>query len=133
MYKRILILGVILGVILVVILGVDLYRTDYAHAATRKPAVCRIWSEDGVWAYDTHDITIDDFEKHHVRSFKQGKTFKVKTVKNGFAKVKYKGKVLWISASLLEVKTAGWIKLEGKWKKVKPGFDFWEYYRYGGC
>lgn len=108
---------------------VCLIGAEEAKADTRKPAVCQVWSEDGAWVYDTCKITVENFEKHHVAMFKQGRKMKVYATKNGWAKIKHKGKTAWISSKVLDVKKAGWVKLEGHWRKVKPGFDFYAYFR----
>lgn len=114
-----------------IILLAFLIKTETAQASVKKPAVCKVWSEDGAWVYDTYRINVENFEKHHVATFRKGRSMKVYSTRNGMAKIKLHGKTAWISSKLLDVKKAGWIKLEGKWKKVKPGFDFLAYIKWG--
>ena len=132
-------LRVWVGMLLIaIVVLLCLIRAEETLAVTKKPAVCQVWSEDGAWVYDTYKVTYmlreNDMTKmirHHKATFKKGKTMKVYATKEGMAKIKYHGRTAWISSKLIDVKKAGWIKLEGKWKKVKPGFDFLAYIKWG--
>lgn len=117
--------ALLLVVVLVLSAGVP------ANAKTRKYATCSVAVEDGIWIYDTYKINVDSFEKHHIGEYKEGKRFKVYETKEGMARIKYKGKRAWIPTKNIEVVKNGWVKIEGKWKKVKKGFSFWMYIKYG--
>lgn len=114
------------------IASIIMYGILCAETAEAKTyAKCEVVTEDPVWIYDTYKINVENFESHHVGSYKLGKRFKVYETKKGFGRIKYKGKKAWIPTKNLEVISAGYIKIEGKWKRVKPGFDFWLYIKYG--
>ena len=102
-----------------------------AYAKKRTYAVCLVAVEDALWVYDTYKVSAENFEKHHVGSMNPGKKFKVYETKNGMGRIKYKGKRAWVSTKNLEVVKKGYVKVEGKWKKVKPGFSFWLYIKFG--
>lgn len=106
-------------------------ESEYAEAKTRVYATCEVAIEDPVWIYDTHKITVENFEQHHVGEYYDGKKFKVYQTRNGMGRIKFHGKKAWIGTKNIKVIKKGWIKIEGKWKLVKPGFDFWSYIMHG--
>lgn len=114
-----------------IILMAFLIKTETAQASVKKPATCKVLGEDKVWVYDTYDLGTGSAAAHHIATFKPGRKMKVYATKNGMAKIKLHGRTAWIGTRMLDVTKKGWIKLEGKWKLVKPGFDFLAYIKWG--
>ncbi len=108
-----------------------LVSAETAEAKTRTYAKCQVAVEDSLWVYDTYKIGVDDFESHHVGNMKHGKKFRVLETKNGMARIKFNGKKAWIGTKNIEVVKAGYVKIEGKWKRIKPGFSFWLFIKFG--
>lgn len=125
-------LRVWVGLLLIaIVVLLCLIRAEETLAVTKKPAVCKVLGEDEVWVYDTYDLGTGPADAHHIATFKPGRRMKVYATKTGMAKIKLHGKTAWIGTRMLDVIKPGWIKIEGKWKKVKPGFDFIAYIKWG--
>lgn len=98
-----------------------------AHAKKRTYAKCEVDVEDPVWIYSSCKPSYDN----HIGEYSMGKKFTVYETRNGMARIKFNGKNAWIGTKNLEVVKSGYVKIEGKWKRIKPGFSFWLFIKFG--